>query len=385
MRRLTPISTLVATVIGIAISATLIAQTRTASTAPAKVPEPQDVFGFQPGADYKLASHEQIVEYFRKLDAASDRIVVEDIGKSTQGRPMIMAVISSEANIKNRARYQEIARKLIVRARRERDRGAGAGERRQGHRLDRRRPARHRSGRRAAHARARLVAGQLRVGRGQARPRERHPPADAVDESRRPRHRPRLVSEEPRHAVRDDEPARASITTTSATTTIATGRCSRRSRRRAVARQLYFEWFPQIVYNHHQSGPVPEPHLGTADEGPGESQSRSAGGEHHQPDRRSDAEALRRGREARLQQPHAVRHLVERQHARRPRLSQHGRLPHRDIALSHGHAALLLGRRDSRDLWRAAQESAGEDSQRQLHESRGSVAAGRSASRSSTC
>jgi len=47
-----------------------------------------DVFGFAPGDDYKLASHEQIVEYFHKLDAASDRIVVEEIGKSSEGRPM---------------------------------------------------------------------------------------------------------------------------------------------------------------------------------------------------------------------------------------------------------------------------------------------------------
>jgi hypothetical protein len=68
------------------------------------VPEPKDVFGFEPGADYKLASHQQLLQYFGKLDAASDRISVERIGKSTQGRDMIVAVISSEANLRNRAR-----------------------------------------------------------------------------------------------------------------------------------------------------------------------------------------------------------------------------------------------------------------------------------------
>jgi zinc carboxypeptidase len=83
-------------------------------TAAERVPEPKDVFGFKPGDDYKLASHTQIVNYFRQLDAASDRIVVEDIGKSVEGRPMILAFISSEANIKNRARYKEIARKLAL-------------------------------------------------------------------------------------------------------------------------------------------------------------------------------------------------------------------------------------------------------------------------------
>ena len=73
-------------------AAALLAQGRAATPAQiagARVPEPRDVFGFRPGDDYKLASHEQIVDYFRKLDAASDRVVVEEIGKSTEGRPMI--------------------------------------------------------------------------------------------------------------------------------------------------------------------------------------------------------------------------------------------------------------------------------------------------------
>jgi Zinc carboxypeptidase len=77
-----------------------------------KVPEPADVFGFRPGTDYKLATHAQIVEYFTRLDAASDRVVVEEIGRTAEGRPLLLALISSEANIKNRARYKEIARQL---------------------------------------------------------------------------------------------------------------------------------------------------------------------------------------------------------------------------------------------------------------------------------
>ena len=48
-------------------------------------------------------TNEQIVSYFHALDAASDRVVVEEIGKSVEGRPMILAIISSEANIKNLA------------------------------------------------------------------------------------------------------------------------------------------------------------------------------------------------------------------------------------------------------------------------------------------
>lgn len=85
-----------------------------AATAPARVPAPADVFGFQPGADYKLATHAQIVSYFRALDASSDRVVVEEIGRSVEGRPLILALISSEENLRNRERYREIARRLAL-------------------------------------------------------------------------------------------------------------------------------------------------------------------------------------------------------------------------------------------------------------------------------
>jgi hypothetical protein len=81
---------------------------------PAIVPEPADVFGFKPGTDYKLATHTQIVEYFKRLDAASERVVVEEIGRTVENRPLILALISSETNIKNRSRYKEIAKQLAT-------------------------------------------------------------------------------------------------------------------------------------------------------------------------------------------------------------------------------------------------------------------------------
>jgi len=39
----------------------------------AGVPTPESVFGFAPGADYKLATYDQSIEFFRKLAAASFR------------------------------------------------------------------------------------------------------------------------------------------------------------------------------------------------------------------------------------------------------------------------------------------------------------------------
>src|SRR5262245_8702569 len=76
------------------------------------VPAPSDVLGFTPGDDRKLASWAQIVEYFKKLDAASDRVQFQEIGKTTMGRPFVYAAISSPENIKNLAKYKEINAKL---------------------------------------------------------------------------------------------------------------------------------------------------------------------------------------------------------------------------------------------------------------------------------
>ncbi|HMS39059.1 MAG TPA: M14 family metallopeptidase [Pyrinomonadaceae bacterium] len=77
-----------------------------------KIPAPADVIGFTPGDDRKLANWAQIVEYFQKLDAASDRVMFEEIGKSTNGKPFVYATISSPANLKNLAKYKEINAKL---------------------------------------------------------------------------------------------------------------------------------------------------------------------------------------------------------------------------------------------------------------------------------
>ncbi|HKG21238.1 MAG TPA: hypothetical protein VKC34_05010, partial [Blastocatellia bacterium] len=61
---------------------------------PGKVPSPRDVLGFTPGDDRKLASWGQFVDYFKRLDQASDRVVLQDLGKTTLNRPFMLAVIS---------------------------------------------------------------------------------------------------------------------------------------------------------------------------------------------------------------------------------------------------------------------------------------------------
>jgi len=78
----------------------------------ASIPSPSSFLGFEIGADRKLADYRQVVSYFRMLDAASARVEIESLGKTTLGEEMIMAVISSEKNVANKQRLKEISRKL---------------------------------------------------------------------------------------------------------------------------------------------------------------------------------------------------------------------------------------------------------------------------------
>ena len=77
-----------------------------------RLPTPASVFGFEPGADNKLATYDQVVDYFKKVDAASDRVKLVEAGTSTQGRTYYFALVSSKKNIDRVDRYREIARRL---------------------------------------------------------------------------------------------------------------------------------------------------------------------------------------------------------------------------------------------------------------------------------
>ena len=78
----------------------------------AQIPTPKDSLGFTPGDDRKLASWAHVVDYFKKLDAASDRMVFAEIGKTTMGAPFVYATVSSPANLKALAKYRDINDKL---------------------------------------------------------------------------------------------------------------------------------------------------------------------------------------------------------------------------------------------------------------------------------
>jgi Zinc carboxypeptidase len=80
--------------------------------AQSKLTTPKEQFGFDIGDDYVLVNYTQYIDYLKKLDRESERLTVEDIGKSSEGRPMYLAIITSPENQKKLARYKEISERL---------------------------------------------------------------------------------------------------------------------------------------------------------------------------------------------------------------------------------------------------------------------------------
>ena len=73
---------------------------------------PEKFFGFRIGEDKKLIGWDEIVSYLNYVDKNSNRITVEELGKTTLGKPFVVVVASSEANMKNIQKLKSIQRKL---------------------------------------------------------------------------------------------------------------------------------------------------------------------------------------------------------------------------------------------------------------------------------
>jgi len=81
-------------------------------SAQGRITSPKEFFGFAIGDDYRLATYTQFVDYWKKIDAESDRMIVEEIGKTAEGRPQLMAIVTSPENHRNLAKYKNIAQRL---------------------------------------------------------------------------------------------------------------------------------------------------------------------------------------------------------------------------------------------------------------------------------
>jgi hypothetical protein len=241
-------------------AAALALATATLPSAQPAAPSPASVLGFELCADYTLATYEQAVTYFEALAAARpDRVRLESIGLSTEGRRQIMAVVSSEENLRQIDTYKTISRRLAL----ARDGGAVLSD----------------AAARDLSARGKVVVWidfglhASEVATAQAAPDLAL--AVATDESAEMR------------AVRDNVILLlVPNLNPDGTTMVAEWYARHRGRawesrlpelwhsyvghdinrdgfmltqRETInaSRQLYREWFPQIVYNHHQAGPHP--------------------------------------------------------------------------------------------------------------------------------
>ncbi|MCU0634903.1 MAG: M14 family metallopeptidase [Gemmatimonadaceae bacterium] len=73
---------------------------------------PKAFFGANVGDDYTLFTYTQFAGYLQKLAGESPRMKLDTIGRSEEGRPQLMAIITTPENHKNLRRYQEIAQRL---------------------------------------------------------------------------------------------------------------------------------------------------------------------------------------------------------------------------------------------------------------------------------
>ncbi len=218
-----------------------------------RLPDPAETYGFAPGTDRKLADYAQITAYFRRLAAATPRVRLYTIGRTSEGREMFLSVISSEANLARLDRYRDIARQLAD--------GRGL--------TDATARALAREGRvivwvdMGLHA-TEVAAAQVSVEVARA------VAGDESDEMRRIRDQVILVLVPVMNPDGLDIVTawyRANVGTPFETSPLPilyqkyAGHDNNRDwymqnlvETRNITRQLYWEWFPQILYNHHQSG-----------------------------------------------------------------------------------------------------------------------------------
>lgn len=105
MNKLTPYWRIVVALVVVAMPLTIFGQLT-------HIPTPKSHFGFNIGDDYHLANFTQTEAYFKKLDAASDRLQLVDIGETEEGRRQYMFIVSAPENLQNVERYKEISQKM---------------------------------------------------------------------------------------------------------------------------------------------------------------------------------------------------------------------------------------------------------------------------------
>ena len=220
-----------------------------------RLTSPQEQFGFEIGADYMLVNYTQLLAYWRKLDAESDRLTLQTIGITAEGRTMVMAIVTSPANHKKLARYRDISRRLTL--------AEGLSEGQARALASEGKPVVLIDG--GLHATEILGSQQLielvwqMVSRNDAETRRTldHVILLAVPSN------PDGLELVADWYMRQKDPAKRTMRGLPRLYQKYIGHDNNRDfymitqpETEAVSRVMYLEWFPQIVYNHHQTGPA---------------------------------------------------------------------------------------------------------------------------------
>ena len=72
------------------------------------IPTPEQFFGFQMGADRKLAHWDDLVRYYTLLGESSRRLRVVNMGPTTMGHPFLALYVSSPANLERLEELRQI-------------------------------------------------------------------------------------------------------------------------------------------------------------------------------------------------------------------------------------------------------------------------------------
>jgi len=221
-----------------------------------QVPHPSEVFGFQPGDDYQLADLDQLYTYYRALAKGSPRVELWEIGRTFRNHPLYLMAISSEENLARLDHYKGISARLA--------RARGVDE------VEARRLARE--GRAVVWIDSGLHSSE--VAHAQHGPLLAHHMAhDESEETRRIRNDVILLfmpqMNPDGHEVVVNWYRRNLGTNWETTPPVEVYHeyvghdinrdwfMFRQAESQAVARQLYEEWYPQIIFNHHQTAPFP--------------------------------------------------------------------------------------------------------------------------------
>src|SRR4051794_16689641 len=76
------------------------------------IPSPEEVFGYPVGAERKIPDWPLMVDYYRRLAAASDRVDVEELGRTTDDNPLLLVTISAPENLARREELRAVNARL---------------------------------------------------------------------------------------------------------------------------------------------------------------------------------------------------------------------------------------------------------------------------------